>query len=66
MQQPFVKGDLVHFLDLDGNVVGEILGTVLGIRSTDGRVLVHWHVGAENHPKNGYTWGRLIHARIAA
>tara|TARA_B100000424_G_C22937932_1_gene499069 strand:+ start:2252 stop:2491 length:240 start_codon:yes stop_codon:yes gene_type:complete len=47
MKQPFVKGDLVQLLALDGGVHENTLGTVTGISPKNGRLLIHWWRGVK-------------------
>ena len=64
MQQPYVKGDLVQLLDVRGEVHEDTLGTVLGLKR--GKLVVHWHIGAENYRDAAYEWGRVIHAKVTS
>ena len=67
MKQPFVKGDLVQLLDLDGVVHEKSLGTVTGINPKNGRLLIHWWAGVklenDRYAPDAFPITRIAHAK---
>ena len=69
MKQPFVKGDLVQLLALDGGVHENTLGTVTGISPKNGRLLIHWWRGVKLesniYAPDAFPTTRIAHAKRA-